>query len=276
VVISDVRVVGSGRPTLAALASTVSDAKRGVPLAPITVVVPSNFVGLSARRLLAGGDLGGRGVANVQFVTPFRLAELLVGDHSTGGRPLTNPVLGAAVRRSLSGQPAPLSAVAENQATVEAFAGLYAELSHVSEATLEVVAGFGGLQASGVEVFRRIRTLLHGFPGEDEVANAVASRSDLGLAIKPFGHVVWYLPEPVTPALARMLRAVFEFAPSTVIVGVTGVDLADAPVFAACERSGVAVEVAATIAAPSASHIVSVSDCDEEVRAAVRRIVSLA
>lgn len=274
-VIGEVRVVGYGRHANRALASVISGAQAGRPLAPVTVVVPSNFAGLSARRLLAGGDLGGHGVANVRFVTPFRLAELLVGDRPTG-RPLTNPMLGAAVRRALSEQQGSLSAVAEHRATEAAFAHLYAELSHVSEATLEVLAGSGGLPAAGVVVFRRIGSLLDGFSGEDDIADAAAVRPDLGEAVKPLGHVVWYLLEPLTPALTRMLRKVLELAPSTAIVGLTGADAADAPVLAACERAGVAVDAAPSFAVPTGSHVVSVSDCDEEVRAVVRRIVLLA
>ena len=48
-----------GRPALEALRDAVAKAKAGDPLAPVTVVVPANHVGVTARRLLAGGALGG-------------------------------------------------------------------------------------------------------------------------------------------------------------------------------------------------------------------------
>ena len=275
-VIGEVRVVGYGRPAGVALAGVIEAAKGGRPLEPVTVVVGSNFAGLFARRLLAAPDRGGRGLANVQFVTSFRLAELLVGDRPAGARPLTNPVLGAAVRRALSEQPAPLSSVAEHQATEVAFAKLYAELSHVSEATLDVLGEFGGLPASGVAMFRRIRALLTGFAGEDEVARAASGRPDLARAVGSLGHVVWYLPEPLAPALTGLLQAVLHAAPSTVILGVTGVEAADGPVLATCERAGVPANAVPIGSVPVGSHIVSVSDCDEEVRAVVRRIAALA
>lgn len=274
--IGNVRVVAYGRPAGAALAGVVEEAKAGRPLDPVTVVVASNFAGLSARRLLAAPDQGGRGLANVQFVTPFRLAELLASDRPTGVHPLTNPVLGAAVRRALSEQQAPLSTVAEHQATEAAFARLYAELSHVSESTLEDLAAAGGLPASGVAVFRRTRALLAGFAGEDEVALAASGRPDLAQAARPLGHVVWYLPEPLTPALTRLLQAVLQAVPSMVILGVTGVEAADAPVLATCERAAVTVKAPPIGSVQVGSHIVSVSDCDEEVRAVVRRIAALA
>ncbi|HEY2998851.1 MAG TPA: hypothetical protein VGJ43_09780, partial [Acidimicrobiales bacterium] len=68
-----------GRPALTALRAAVAAAKGGDPLAPVTVVVPGNHVGVTARRRLAAGDLGGVagrgvGVAAVAFLTAYRLA----------------------------------------------------------------------------------------------------------------------------------------------------------------------------------------------------------
>ena len=62
-----------GRPALACLRTAVAAAKDGVPLAPVTVVVPTNHVGVTARRALAATGLGdggpGTGVAAVSFLT---------------------------------------------------------------------------------------------------------------------------------------------------------------------------------------------------------------
>src|SRR3546814_1277721 len=73
---------GYGRSAALALRDAVATAKAGEPLAPVTVVVPSNHVGVAARRLLASGSLGavtgsGVGLAAVTFLTTYRLAELL-------------------------------------------------------------------------------------------------------------------------------------------------------------------------------------------------------
>ena len=63
-----------GRPASQALRDAVARAKRSDALAPVTVVVPTNSVGVSARRGLASGELGavtpiGRGVVGVTFLT---------------------------------------------------------------------------------------------------------------------------------------------------------------------------------------------------------------
>src|SRR2546426_1140615 len=79
-----VRVVASpyGRAAAEALRAEIARAKQASPLAPVTVVVPGNSVGVATRRLLASGDLGpvspvGAGVIGVNFLTGYRLAELL-------------------------------------------------------------------------------------------------------------------------------------------------------------------------------------------------------
>ena len=126
-VIELVEVVAYGRAASEALAAGVTSAKAAGPLVPVTVIVPSNFVGLSARRLLGSGALehGGKGgVANVSFVTPFRLAEMTAADLLLEQQPITNPVLGAAVRQVLANDPDVYRPVAQHEATEAALAAL--------------------------------------------------------------------------------------------------------------------------------------------------------
>ncbi|MFN2506327.1 MAG: hypothetical protein ABR540_19285 [Acidimicrobiales bacterium] len=60
------------------------------------------------------------------------------------------------------------------------------------------------------------------------------------------------------------------------MVGAIGVDKADRPVVAALEAAGFAVPPSTGIERPRATHVVSASDPDEEVRAAVRMVVDAA
>ncbi len=110
---------GYGRASARALHNAVVAGKQGDPLAPVTVVVPTNYVGVAARRLLAGGTLGqltaaGHGVAGVTFLTTYRLAELLGAPRLAGAhrRPVSTPVLAAAVRAVLGEAPGVFEAVA--------------------------------------------------------------------------------------------------------------------------------------------------------------------
>lgn len=98
-----------GRPAAEALRLTIAATKVDEALSPVTVVVPSNHVGVATRRLLASGRLGpvcGRGVGlvAVSFLTPYRMAELLGAARlaATGRRPVSTPVIAAALRVALA------------------------------------------------------------------------------------------------------------------------------------------------------------------------------
>ena len=113
-----------GAPAAAALRAEISRAKGDEPLSPVTVVVSSNQVGVSTRRLLASGAAGpvcgaGPGLIGVTFVTPYRLAELLGASAlaAQGRRPVSTPVLGAAVRQALAAEPGAFAPVAGHPAT---------------------------------------------------------------------------------------------------------------------------------------------------------------
>ena len=270
------QVVGYGREAADALAAAVARAKHRSPLAPVTVLVPSNLAGLTARRVLGAGASG---IANVSFLTPLRLAGLLGADQVLGTRPLTNPVLGAAVRRALAADPGPFAAVADHEATEAALASLYRELSAISPDALDAVAASGPSARTAVRLHRSIASHLGGHHGEADLAGAAAGRADLAAALAPFGPVLWYLPAPTTPPMAAFVGAVLAAsAGAEVILGGSGDAAADAAVLATCRRAGVAVDDAAgaAVRVPTADRIVSVTDADEEVRATVRRIVALA
>ena len=276
-VIERVEIVGYGRDAGVALAAAIARGKEAGPLAPVTVLVPSNFAGLTARRILGAGLAGPGGVANVSFVTPFRLAGLLAADQVLGTRPLTSPVLGAAVRRALADDPGPFAAVADHEATEAALSSLYAELSNVSPAALDRM-GRGGTRsaATAVRLFRAIAAHLRGFHDEAAVARAAAGRPDLAQVLVPYGPVIWYLPAPTTAPVAAFVGAVLAAAPdASVIVGSSGDATADRSVAATCARAGVDVALPAAVVAPTADRIVSVTDADDEVRRAVRDIVGL-
>ena len=137
------RVVSTpyGRAAAEALRARDRAGEAGSPLAPVTVVVPGNSVGVAARRLLASGELGpvssaGTGLIGVTFLTAYRLAELLAAPRlaAAGRRP------GVHARRRGRGPagagrrsgPA-VRAVAEHPATEEALVGAHRDLSDLDE-----------------------------------------------------------------------------------------------------------------------------------------------
>ena len=133
-----------------ALHAAVVAAKAGDPLAPVTVVVPTNYVGVAARRLLGSGVLGrvtdgGAGVAGVTFLTVYRLAELLGAPRLAAAhrRPVSTPVLAAAVRAVLADAPGRFRPVAEHPATEEALVAAHRELSTLDDAALDALVRTG-------------------------------------------------------------------------------------------------------------------------------------
>ncbi len=153
-----------GEAAARALFDAVVAAKRGDPLAPVTVVVPTNYVGVAARRRLAGGTLGrvadtGDGIAGVTFLTPYRLAELIGAPRLAGAqrRPVSTPVLAAAVRAVLSDAPGMFAPVAEHPATEASLVDAYRELSAVDDAALDALVRTGRRAADVVRIARRAR-----------------------------------------------------------------------------------------------------------------------
>ena len=281
-VIEQVELTAYGRPATEVLARAITLAKIGRALAPVTVIVPSNFAGLVARHLLGGGLAGSAGLANVAFMTPFRLAELLTAELMFDGRALSNPVLGAAVRRAVADDPGPYREVADHPATEAALARRFAELSNLSpEATATLSTQGGGWAAEAFGFQRAISSRLANFHDEATMVGRAASRTDLAAVLVPFGHLVWLLPEPSTAPICTFIGAALRCAPSTVIVGSSGDTQADAAVWATCRRAGVSLPDAVPTAgvpsgAPVADSIISATDADEETRAVIRRIVALA
>jgi ATP-dependent helicase/nuclease subunit B len=272
-----VDVVAYGRPATEALAARINAAKVAHPLAPVTIVVPSNMAGLAVRRLLGSGELGSSGLANVAFVTPFRLAELL-GSGSLGDRrPLTNPVLAAAVRAVLAEEPGPLAEVADHHATHAALTSLYGELSRARPETLERIAAASERGAEVVRLVGAVRSRLGAFYDEDDLADAARSQGQADpSAVAGLGTVVWHLPGRSSPAMLRLIGTVLAATPSAVVAPATGVPELDDETARLCVAAGVPVERPATSEPPTARRIVSVSDPDEEVRAVVREVLALA
>ena len=139
--------VAFGAPAAAALAREIRAAKGDDPLAPVTVVVPANQVGVAARRWLASGAAGavcarGSGVAAVTFVTVYRLGELLGSARlaGQGRRPVSSPVVGAAFRAALSAEPGVFGPVRSHPATETALVDAYRELRDLSAEALAAVA----------------------------------------------------------------------------------------------------------------------------------------
>ena len=100
--------------------------RPAIPLAPVTVIVPTNTAGVMARRAL--GRLGG--VAAVDMLTLYRLAELIGSPTlvAEGRSPVSTAVVDLAIRRVLAEAPGSFATVAEHPSTIVALRDLHREL----------------------------------------------------------------------------------------------------------------------------------------------------
>lgn len=266
-----------------ALHRAVAGAKGDDPLAPVTVVVPSNYVGVAARRALAGGALGpltpaGTGVAGVTFLTAYRLAELLGAPALAlaGRRPVSTPVLAAAIRAVLTRDPGVFAPVAGHPATEQALVASFRELSACTDAQLDTLTGAGRRTADVVRVCRAARRALaaHWFDEQDLMTSAVDAISRGAPLLADLGAVVVHLPQDLSPPAVTLLRAVGQRVPLVVVAGVTGNARADRVVLdLAAALGGPVADCLPSAGEPRGTRVVSTSDPDDEVRAVIRLVV---
>jgi hypothetical protein len=268
----DVRRIPYGERAVLALVERVQEVKAGEPLAPVTVLVPTNYAAVATRRELARRV----GIVGVHVVTVHRLAERLAAARmAAGGRhPVSTPEVLQAVWAALTDDPGVFGPVADHPATALAIAAAHRELAGVPPDALDAVAA-GSRRAA--DVVRLSRAVADGLRARchDEHDLVVAATEVLRQGPPPadVGPVVVHLPQRVPPGTGALLTALAEHVPVTIHVGATGVDDADRPVVGALEAAGIAVPASADVVRPTAARVVSVSDPDEEARTAVRMVV---
>ena len=244
--------VTDGPPALAALRAAIDAAQAGSPLTAVTVVVPSNSVGVAARRWLAANG----GIAAAQFVTVYRLAELLGAPSlvASGRRPVSTPVVDVAVRRALRAEPGMFASVATHPSTVAALRDAYRELRHVPAPGLDRLSKAGSSRAREVVRLHAIvaRELTGHWYDEADLLHSARAHCD-GRDVP----VVVFLPGRLRPTEEALLVALGRAATVHEIVS--------------SGRLGATSDDPDLQAEPV--DVIDLSDADEEAREAVRHIV---
>ena len=273
-----------------ALRAAVAAAKGGDPLAPVTVVVPSNHVGVTARRAAGRGCAGrrarpGAGVAASRSSPP-------TGWPSCSGRPAWPRPAGGRCRRRCSpppcggrcaADPGMFAPVAEHPATEAALVAAYAELSDALDGGLASSPGRGRRGrttscacAASARGLLRERLVRRGRP--DRRGRRRRGQGDAGRVRPPS----WATSSSTSrrtcsAARPRCCAAVADRCPTTVVAGLTGArrrrrrrpPLAAPPRASAPPRTGLSRRRCRS--PPGATHAsLTASDADDEVRAAVR------
>lgn len=244
-------VTGYGPAAHGALAAAVDEAQAGDRLAPVTVVVPSNYVGLGARRALARR----RGIAAVNFVTPYRLAGMLAAAVTAASerQPVSTPVLAARVRSVLRAEPGYFAGVQSHPTTEKSLVSAHRELSEVPDPGLDRLAAASDRAKDVVRIHRAVKEgLADRFHDEQDLIRDAVEALTRGAVPVELGPVIVFLPQRLTAGQARLLNAVAGHTALTVIAGKTGAADADATVKVSLDRLNLASNPAAVFdAAPA-------------------------
>lgn len=271
-------IAAQAADALPTLAAGVAAAQGSHPLTPVTIIVPTNAVGVTARRWLGGTG----GVAAIEMVTAARLAERLAGAviAGTGRRPISTPVIDLAVRDVLRDDPGIFGRVAEHPSTVTSLRDLHREVRLGGPGSLRALrsASTRGAEAARVSGLVAERLAVDWFD-EADLLDAAISRVHAG-DLDDVRHAIAFLP-PLERGLATdLLRAVGARVHLEVIVDTIGVDDVDADAGAFADLLEAPLErvrpAATGDSAGSDAVIVSTTDADEEVRDSVRRVVEAA
>jgi RecB family exonuclease len=276
--VAPLQLVPYGPDAIGALREAIGRAKGDDTLAPVTVAVPSNYAGLSLRRKLAAENE--RGLVNVRFYVLARIAELLGAPllAAQGRKPLTSPVRAEAIRAVLAEDSGTLfRGVAEHAATERSLDLTFRDLRNAADDALDAIAARSERADTVVRLYRAFRTRTVAYYDEDELAEAAALAVSSGAsAVRDVGHVIVHLPRRVSPRERVLLDALADTGGLSVVIGLTGDPDADAPARDLAEalsgRLGTADGTSPDEVATGTS-IVTVTDAEEEIRAALRMIM---
>jgi RecB family exonuclease len=265
-----VLVASFGKAATGVLRATIAAAKGSDPLAPVTVIVPSNYAGLSLRRVL-----GKSGLVNVRFLVMPRVAELLGAPSLAGERvPLTRWARAEAVRAVLVGHTGLLEKTVEHPATEAALEMTFRDLRRSPEGGLENLAIQSRRGAGIVALYRRFRTLTTGtYDAEDVVLAAAKSVRDGGEALRDIGHTILYLPRALIPGEVALIGELDKRGAIDVILGAARDGLADRELTDLAGRLGLNIPADALDDNPlHGTGILRTVDGEEEVRSVIRLI----
>ncbi|MDE2899904.1 MAG: PD-(D/E)XK nuclease family protein [Chloroflexota bacterium] len=272
-----------GVPARERLQALLAEAKESNPLAPVTVVPPSAYAGISLRRVLAASD----GLLNVRFMAFARLAEQLGAPAMAAQRrrPLSAAAEMAIIREvaSKSAGHGVLGAVATHTTTHRSLQLAFQDMARLTDDELDALALADDLRHATVDLYRRYRERTAGYYRREDVAQAAAEAVTTGQgqpALQDVGALVFFLLSRPSPAEAALLDALSSAASCAMVVGRTGDPEVDEAEGRWWERLSDAVDGGGSQADAPASlapaSIVSAPDAREEVRQAAREMLRLA
>lgn len=271
----DTHWAGHGEHAMATLERLVRRGLEAAPLGPVTVVTPSPAVAVAARRALAR-RLGG--LVGVGFHSLGALAELIAAPRladSGIGAGVDRELVVAAVRVTLADSPGALAPIAAHRATWDAIAATVIELDELDDGGRALVRDRGGLPAEMARIHDAVVGHI-GTVGSTAVVRLAAEMVTGGDAsLAEIGPVVVHLPERASPSELELLAALGGRTQVDVVIGSAGRPDADAEMATQLALLGATPPGPGDVPEPVAPTVViSANDIDDEIRAAVRRLLT--
>ena len=275
-----VELVRPGLCSLRWLRKAVADLQARDRLARVSVVVPSPYLGLVARRALAA-----EGCANVRTVVLRQVAERVAGREAAGSRePLTGVLEGAAIRAAVRDRSSGAFArVMHHRSLHDSLGALFRELRHLDDgAAVDQIAARGDVAGAATATFRRFEALTEPYydvPGLARLAAAVADRGNAPWA-EDLGALVLYLPPRLDRAEIHLLGRIGRRVPVVAAFAHLGETAADSMLTDTATALAAALELppptppVAGPEPPAELLLISTPDPAEEVRGVTRRVAA--
>lgn len=219
----------AGPAAAAALGAYVRAIQGDDPLAPVTVVGPSTYANLALRR-----ELGRGGLANVGFVHPHRLADLLGGPRlaAQGRRPLTPLVESQALRQAVGQTDGLLREKGYHPATHRTLKAAIRELAQLTPAEKAAWQGRGSqLSREILQIETAFRELTAGYYTEaEDLAQAAAEGvrdGGRGNALSDLGLVIFFQLRRITAGQQGLIEALADAGKCAVFLPLVGDDEGD-------------------------------------------------
>ncbi|CAI7989192.1 ATP-dependent helicase/deoxyribonuclease subunit B [Geodia barretti] len=227
-----------GHQTPERLRDAVDSLKRpdpSGPLAPVTVVGPSNYANLSLRHFFAR-----TGFVNVRFMVFSRLAEFLGAPRMAreGRTPLTRVIESAAVRSVAANASGPLGDLSRHPSTLHSLKQSFRELRSIPPSSLDALARSSDLQSETVRLYRQFKRDTSRFYDDEDLASAAAESVDDQPAsgFDDLGTIVFYAPRDITPGQLKLIEALSRRERCVVMLDQSGDPIADGYVYRLVNR----------------------------------------
>jgi RecB family exonuclease len=261
------------------LVDLIARAKAGDPLAPVTVVVPTPYAGLSLRRSLAKA----RGLVNVRFMVPARLAEYL-GSPAMAGldkAPLFPLIEMATIRATAQEMTdGPLTNVADHPRLHLSLQSTFRDMAYLAEADLRhLKEDSDPLRRQLALWYEAYRRRIAGYYSREDVVRAAVTAIEAdaaGPALRDLGTVVFFLIGDLSLTEIALVSALGRLEKGFAIFGLTG----DAEVDEVIQKQAIKLEQnignryfsSDGFANREVEHLVSACDSNEEIRWVIRDI----